>query len=109
MKRVLLVMMVLLLSLPACGGGVAKKAASPLTGDPVAGEKLFASACAGCHGQEMTQNEFIAAKTDQELVEFIKAGGAPDEPLVMPPKGGNPTLTDEKLYHIAAYLRSLQE
>jgi mono/diheme cytochrome c family protein len=152
MKRMLWVITVLLLSLTACGGGVAEKgtpspagAGNPVTGekivgdttvpfptpteipvageetfetvlpsltpagDPVAGGKLFASACAACHGQDMTQSEFIATKTNQELVEFIKVGGVPDEPLVMPPRGGNPSLTDEKLDDIAAYLRSLQK
>jgi mono/diheme cytochrome c family protein len=78
-------------------------------GDPVAGGKTFASACAACHGQDMIQNEFIATKTNQELVEFIKLGGVPNEALVMPPRGGNPSLTDEKLDDIAAYLRSLQK
>ena len=77
-------------------------------GDPLAGEQIFVSACAACHGQDMTQNEFIDARTDRELVEFIKTGGLPDERLVMPPRGGNPTLTDEDLVDIAAYLRSLQ-
>lgn len=78
-------------------------------GDPVAGGKLFASACAGCHGQDMAQNEFIAANTDRELVEFFKAGGVPGEPPVMPPRAGNPSLSDDKLHHIVAYLRSLQK
>lgn len=78
-------------------------------GDPLAGEKIFVSACAACHGQDMIHSEFIATKTDQELIEFIKAGGLPNEPLVMPPRGSNPTLTDESLDDIAAYLRSLQK
>ncbi len=56
----------------------------------------------------MTQNRFIATKTNQELVEFIKTGGVPDEPLIMLPKAGNPSLTDEDLYDVAAYIRSLQ-
>jgi hypothetical protein len=41
-------LLILALSLAACGGG-ALKAAEPSTapaGDPVAGEKIFASACA---------------------------------------------------------------
>jgi mono/diheme cytochrome c family protein len=78
-------------------------------GDPIAGEKIFVSACAACHGQDMIHSEFIATRTDHELIEFIKVGGLPDEPLVMPPRGGNPTLTDENLDDIAAYLRSLQK
>lgn len=78
-------------------------------GDPVTGKKLFASACKFCHSKDMVQNEFVASSTDQELVEFIKIGGFPDQPLVMLPKGGKPSLTDEKLYDIAAYLRTLQK
>jgi len=85
-------------------------AATPIaTGDPIAGEKIFVSACAACHGQDMIHSEFIATRTDHELIEFIEVGGLPDEPLVMPPRGGNPTLTDENLDDIAAYLRSLQK
>jgi mono/diheme cytochrome c family protein len=57
----------------------------------------------------MTQSELIATRTNQELVEFIKVGGVPGGPLVMPPRGGSPTLTDEELDDIAAYLRSLQK
>ena len=78
-------------------------------GDPVTGKKLFASACKFCHSKDMVQNEFVASSTDQELVEFIKVGGFPDQPLVMLPKGGKPSLTDEKLYDIVAYLRTLQK
>lgn len=80
---------------------------------------MFASACTACHGlkgeglqglsKDMTQSEFIASKTDRELVEFIKIGGAPDEPLVMLPKAGSPSLTDENLYDIVVYMRSLQK
>jgi hypothetical protein len=57
----------------------------------------------------MTDSAFISEKTDRELVEFLKVGGLPDEPPVMPPRGGNPSLTDEKLVDIAAYLRSMQK
>jgi mono/diheme cytochrome c family protein len=42
-------------------------ATSPTSaGAPLAGEKIFVSACAACHGQDMAQNEFIATKTDRE-------------------------------------------
>jgi mono/diheme cytochrome c family protein len=124
MKRTLLVstalLLILALSLSACGGGDLR-AAAPSTapaGDPVAGEKIFVSACITCHGstgggipglsQDMTQSEFVASKTEQELVEFIRLGGVPDEPLVMLPKGGVPSLTDQDLVDLVAYIRSLQ-
>ena len=80
--------------------------------------------CGACHGPEgkgvtglgkdMTHSEFIAEKTDAELLEFIKVGRAPDDPLnttgvLMPPKGGNPALTDQQLMDIIAYVRSIHE
>jgi|GEM_PF-3417654 len=78
-------------------------------GDAAAGQKVFASGCKICHRKYTIHTDFIASKTDQELFEFIKIGGLPNQPLVMQPKGGKPSLTDEKLYDIIAYLRSLQE
>jgi mono/diheme cytochrome c family protein len=78
-------------------------------GDPVTGKKLFAGACKICHSKDMVQNEFVTSSTDQELVEFITIGGFPDQPLVMLPKGGKPSLTGEELYDIVAFLRTLQK
>jgi hypothetical protein len=57
----------------------------------------------------MTQSQLIASKTDPELVKFLKAGGEPGEPLVMLPKGGAPSLTDQNLVDVVAYLRTLQK
>jgi mono/diheme cytochrome c family protein len=106
--------------LAACRGTPGEAAAAPIGGgDPVAGEVIYGRVCLTCHGskgegtpglsRDMTQSELIADKTDQELVGFIKLGGAPGEPLVMLPKGGNPALTDANLYDVVAYLRTLQE
>jgi hypothetical protein len=57
----------------------------------------------------MTQSELIASKTDPDLVEFLKVGGEPDEPRLMLPKGGVPSLTDQNLADVVAYLRTLQK
>ena len=112
---------ILALGLAACGSGTSNAAApsTALAGDPAAGEKIFASACAACHGmkgqgvpglsQDMTQSQLIVSTTDQELAEFIKVGGVPGEAPVMLPKGGLPTLTDQNLVDIVAYIRSLQK
>lgn len=124
MKRTLFLMAALLLilvsGLAACSSSASEETAPSSTGagDPVAGEKIYARVCMTCHGpngegvsgmsRNMTQSELIASQTDQGLVEFIKSGGAPGEPLVMLPKGGNPALTDKNLYDLVAYLRSLQ-
>ena len=125
MKRTLFantaLLLILALGLAACGGGAIRAAAPPTApagGDPVAGQKIFVSACAACHGSkgegisgmsgDMTQSQLIASKTDQELVEFIKLGGVRGEPPVMLPKGGAPSLTDQNLVDVVAYLHTLQ-
>jgi disulfide bond formation protein DsbB len=126
------------LSLTACGGaerpqpaenntGVIQAAGAPAqaaVGDPAVGQKLFTSTCSACHGpageglpglgKDMTTSEFIAGKSDDELVAFIKVGRDPSDPLnttgvAMPPKGGNPALSDEDLYHLVAYMRSIHK
>ena len=116
------------LSLAACGGGAERvsQPTSPPTpaGDPVAGKKLFEGTCSACHGPEgtgvpglgkdMTTSEFIAGKTDDELVAFIKVGRDPSDPLnttgvAMPPKGGNPTFSDEDLYNVVAFIRTIHQ
>lgn len=132
MKKALLLMVLLLLiailSLTACGGGApqeeSKAAPAPAKGDAQVGQKLFAATCSACHGptgegiqglgKDMTKSEFIAGKTDDELVSFVKVGRDPSDPLnttgvAMPPKGGNPALNDEDLYNIVAYVRMLQK
>lgn len=128
---------VLAFGLTACGGGsdaasasqsgsgaAEQEAANVPSGDPAKGKELFAGTCAACHGPEgggvpglgkdMTTSEFIAERNDAELVEFIKQGRDPSHPLnttgvAMPPKGGNPALSEDDLFDIAAYVRTLQE
>ena len=131
----LLVLVISMLALAACGGSSAAQSSAPsesdagstqaeaAAGDPAAGRAIFAGTCSACHGpngegvtglgKDMTTSEFIAGKTDQELVEFIKVGRDPSDPLnttgvAMPPKGGNPALSDEDLLNVASYVRSLQ-
>jgi len=92
--------------------------------DLEAAKALFVATCSACHGpdgkgieglgKDFTASEFVAQSSDAELVEFIKVGRAADDPLnttgiVMPPKGGNPTLTDSDLLAIVTYIRSIQE
>ena len=117
-------LLILALAVTACGGAPTEPPPPPApAGDPVKGEELFVT-CAACHGpqgegveglgKDMTTSEFIAGKSDDELVEFIEVGRAPDDPLnttgvAMLPKGGNPSLSDEDLYDIVAYIHTLQE
>jgi disulfide bond formation protein DsbB len=111
--------------LTACGGSQqADEAAAPIRdGDAPAGQEIFDRSCSACHGlagegvaglgKPMATSEFIAGQSDQELVAFLKVGRDPSDPLnttgvSMPPKGGNLSLSEQDLYDIVAYLRTLQ-
>jgi disulfide bond formation protein DsbB len=103
----------------ACGGGGGGEDAA-LT---AAGEKHFMTTCATCHGKDamglpklgkgLHDNEFVKANTDAELLAFLKTGRPASHPLNttgvdMPPKGGNPALTEEDLKAIVAYVKTLK-
>ncbi len=99
-----------------------QKVSNRLDGDPKRGATLY-GACSGCHGAAgegisgvgvgLTHNDFIVTHSERELVEFIIEGrtvGAPDNRsgLTMPPSGGNPSLSEQNLYDIVAFLRTLK-
>ncbi len=129
MRRVTLTIFLLglaVLLVAACGGGggaAAQPTPAP-AGDAAIGQEVFATTCAACHGpkgegvqglgKDMTVSQFIADQTDAQLLEFIKKGRDTSDPLnttgvAMPPKGGNPALTDEQLVDIIAYIRSIHK
>jgi disulfide bond formation protein DsbB len=98
-------------------------AAAPVDPTALDGKALFSVTCTACHGadarglpglgKDMTTSEFIASKSDAELVEFIKQGRAGDDPLnttgvAMPPMGANPALSDSELGAIVQFIRSLR-
>jgi mono/diheme cytochrome c family protein len=121
-----------LLVLAACGGQAgSQQATAPAAEQPAAaagdasrGEALFTnSGCAGCHSTGSDQivgpglegvfqgegpygNELPNGKpiTDENMMEWIKIGGVGDIGQ-MP---GNPTLTDEQLADLVAYLKTLE-
>lgn len=108
------------MTLSACGSQTASSPGGPL--DAASGQQLFVSSCSTCHGpagegvtglgKPLTESAFVAGLSDAELLAFIKNGRMVDDPLnttgiAMPPKGGNPALTDEQLQAIIAYLRSI--
>jgi disulfide bond formation protein DsbB len=62
----------------------------------------------------MQHSEFIAGFSDEALIAFIKQGRPISDPLNttgvdMPPKGGNPILSDAQLLDIVAFIRSIQQ
>ncbi|MCK6628670.1 MAG: cytochrome c [Anaerolineae bacterium] len=117
-----LLILILLLIVAACSEAQTISSA-PANGDiPINGEQIFVSYCSPCHGpsgegiaglgKPLNSSEFVAGLSDAELLAFIKTGRPADDPLntsgvAMPPKGGNPALTDEQLQAIVAYLRSI--
>lgn len=134
MVLTLMALLIISLALVACGGGggggtapaatEAPAATTAPAGDPVAGKAQFDTVCIACHGpggvgveglgKPFTTSEFLLTVNDQELLEFIKTGRPISDPanttgVDMPPKGGNPALTDEQLIDIIAYVRSLHE
>lgn len=95
----------------------------PAAGNAEVGKVLWSATCRTCHdldgrgipgqGKDIRGSEWIAARTDKELVEFIKVGRMPYDKLnttgiQMPPRGGNPMLKDEDLTNIVAYLRTFK-
>lgn len=93
-------------------------------GDPDTGKEQYDILCIACHGpggegveglgKPFTTSDFLRERNDQEMLEFIKVGRPIGDPLNttgvdMPPKGGNPALTDDQILDIIAYVRTLQE
>ncbi len=87
------------------------------------GKKVYVS-CMACHGKDATgvkrmgkdlvHSAFVAGLSDDGLLDFIKKGRGPTDPLnttkvAMPPKGGNPALQDAQLKDVIAYIRSLRQ
>ncbi|UCC53454.1 MAG: cytochrome c [Anaerolineaceae bacterium] len=127
----IIALMLLLVALAACGGGgdsassQAEEEAVPVSlGDPDAGKEQYDMICIACHGpggggieglgKAFTTSEFLRESSDEEMLEFIKVGRPSGDPLNttgvdMPPKGGNPALTDDQIVDIVAFVRTLQE
>jgi disulfide bond formation protein DsbB len=87
------------------------------------GAALFTAACSACHGldahglpnlgKDLVVSEFVRGLSDPDLLNFIKTGRPLWDPanttgIDMPPKGGNPALTDEQIMAIIGHIRSLQ-
>jgi len=122
--------MILALAIAAAGcGGKGGKKEEPVSSGPSAevlaeGKDLFQQSCSACHGsdgkglpglgKDLTTSEFVKGLTDDELLEFVKRGRPASDPqnttgVDMPPKGGNPALTDDQIKAIITYIRSIQE
>jgi len=137
-KLSLIALLVVAVMLAACGGGEPEPTATPApaaaapvqevaagpVGDVANGGKIFATACVACHGPEgkgvtglgkdLTTSEWVGEQTDVQLVEFIKVGRDATHPLnttgvAMPPKGGNPAMSEQEIADIVAFVRSIHQ
>ena len=130
MKRfgITLLTLILMGLLVACGDNAAansnnEDAAPAVAGDAVAGEQAFIGTCSSCHGpdalglpglgKDLTTSTFVEGMDEEMFMEFIKVGRSTSDPanttgVDMPPKGGNPALSDEDIVNIRAFIFSLK-
>ena len=114
--------------LVACGNNAAANnsndaAAPAISGDPVAGEQEYLTTCSSCHGpdakglpalgKDLTTSTFVEGMDEEMFIEFVHTGRPASDPanttgVDMPPKGGNPALTDEGIINIRAFIFSLK-
>lgn len=87
------------------------------------GRKIYSSTCIACHGKDgagiqgngkaLANNPFVQSLDDDALLAFVQSGRAPTDPknttgIQMPPKGGNPALSEDDILDVISYLRTLQ-
>jgi mono/diheme cytochrome c family protein len=131
LRRTMVFIATFALILAACGGGssdgggsdATTTAASGGSGDPVAGATVYSGTCSACHGanlegidslgKPLSPSAFVAANSEDELVAFILVGRPTSDPantqgVDMPPRGGNPSLDDQDIHDVAAYLKASQ-
>ncbi len=81
------------------------------------GREVYSQTCMACHGgdgkgtmpgvRDLTGEETSLAKTDDVLIRSITEGlTLSDTPIPMPPKGGNPSLSDAEIRAVLAYMRN---
>jgi mono/diheme cytochrome c family protein len=122
--------LVLALSTTSCSGtGEADDGSIPSVpiglapGDPLAGAQLYRSVCASCHGEnlagvaglgrELVPSSFIANMSEDDLVAFVIEGRPIDHPdnltgVAMLPRVGNPSLSNQDIANIVAYIKAQQ-
>lgn len=79
-------------------------------------ETLYTHFCLACHGADgvgvmpgvpdLSETGGALAKTDEQLLQSLLMGsGDPSTGATMPPKGGNPDLSEEDLRSLIDYMR----
>jgi len=93
-----------------------------LAGIDAVGHDAFIASCSSCHGTQgegreglgkaLRGSEFVTSMSEEELIKFVKSGRpswdeANTTGLDMPPKGGNPALSDDQIRVIVSYIQTL--
>jgi disulfide bond formation protein DsbB len=111
------------LSVAGCSGepGQAEVEITPLATRVLLGGEAYMTSCASCHGATgqgvprmgtpLAGTSFVHQFEDEDLVAFLKQGRPGDGPdnvtgIPMPPRGGNPNLSDRDLGNIVAFLKT---
>ncbi len=127
-KKLIILVSVLALTLAACGGGSSDGGGSDTVappsggaGDAVAGADIYKANCTACHGVDLAgidglglplaPSDFVISQSEKDLAAFLAQGRTTSDPdnttgVDMPPKGGNPSLDDQDLLDVAAYLQA---
>ena len=109
--RIVLISTLMLLPFLACAED------APEAADAAAGKAIYSQTCIACHGAngkgaipgvaDFTAKDGSLAKSDGELLKSISEGfQSPGSFMAMPPKGGNPTLTEADVRAVISYLRA---
>jgi len=85
------------------------------TASKLSGKDIYNQTCVACHGAngkgaipgapDLTQSSGPLSQSTSTLISHIKNGfQKPGDPMAMPPKGGNSTLTDEDIQNVLDYI-----
>ena len=124
---IVLVLVAFTLALGACVQGSASSSTDTdipdivMPGDPLAGAAVYTALCSNCHGRDLqgvtglgkplAPSEFVAGTSEDDLVSLIIMGRLINHPdnttgVSMLPRGGNPSLGDQAIHDVAAYIKA---
>lgn len=126
MRKLAVLTVVFVLAVTACVGrhansGSSDTVGSVVPGDVLAGADIYQLSCAGCHardlkgidgiGTPLAPSEFVARSSENEVATLTLVGTSKGDPdnttgIDMPARGGNPSLSDQAIQDVAAYLKS---
>lgn len=96
--------------------GLVYASLSIAAGDPGRGAMVFNGTCIACHGSDgegslpgvpdLTEKAGLLSQDDAVLLKRMAEGfQSPGSPMAMPPRGGDPALTDADLDAVLKFMR----